>query len=741
MGYAGNKFSHYPLIFAEKSSTIMTKLFTKSVFKVALSCPSKLYYLRNSDVYANANDGDEFLAALAQGGFQVGELAKYYCHVKKENDLKRLEGYDVPVQETAKRFEEKDTIIAEAAFQWKDLFVRVDILEKSGNEIKLIEVKSKSWDPGKDLFIKKDRKGKEINTINSDIREYVYDIAFQKYVVTNALKEQYPGTDYHVTAFLMLVDKSQRIDIDGINQLFKIEKDEQGRTSARMVPGAEEKLAQSQVQILTPFDVDEACNRIIAGTTTEQKSDPSSGVKGYMGGLAFVDFIEKASRCYCHNLPFSSLPELGGKCFKCQFKAAEGSSLKDGCKECWSNYVSSEEMKKPMMQSLNGFALQGKPGKWVAEGKYFLEDITVDMMKRDTGNGSKGLDHLQRKWLQIALATSNTALQHEFGESLNDGTYLDKEGLRQEMKTWVPPLHMIDFETTAVALPYYKDMKPMEQVAFQFSHHIISISENGDYSIEHKGQYLNKDVYAFPNFEFVRELKRQLSQDNGTIFRYSHHENTILRAIADQLDASLEPDKQELIDFIRDITHNNSKEHGELYTGKRDMVDLCEIVKSYFYQYEEMKGSNSIKQVLPAVLNSSAFLQEKYGAPQDGSAPVYGTVIPSLNFSPENPMIWLQKLEDGRIDSPYHQLEPVASLLNLTKEEEAYLSQQEEEEGADDFSVANGGAALTAYNKLMFCQGESMSEALRTALLRYCELDTMAMVFIWEYFHDNVKMC
>jgi hypothetical protein len=53
--------------------------------------------------------------------------------------------------------------------------------------------------------------------------------------------------------------------------------------------------------------------------------------------------------------------------------------------------------------------------------------------------------------------------------------------------------------------------------------------------------------------------------------------------------------------------------------------------------------------------------------------------------------------------------------------------------------VANGGAALTAYNKLMFCEGEGMNDALRQALLRYCELDTMSMVFIWEYFNERIK--
>ncbi|MBQ4006604.1 MAG: hypothetical protein II609_07580, partial [Muribaculaceae bacterium] len=64
------------------------KLFTKSAFKIALECPRKLYYYRNPDKYANADVDDEFLQSLAEGGFQVGELAKIYCGVPTENDIK-----------------------------------------------------------------------------------------------------------------------------------------------------------------------------------------------------------------------------------------------------------------------------------------------------------------------------------------------------------------------------------------------------------------------------------------------------------------------------------------------------------------------------------------------------------------------------------------------------------------------------------------------------------------------------
>ena len=52
----------------------------------------------------------------------------------------------------------------------------------------------------------------------------------------------------------------------------------------------------------------------------------------------------------------------------------------------------------------------------------------------------------------------------------------------------------------------------------------------------------------------------------------------------------------------------------------------------------------------------------------------------------------------------------------------------------------NGGAALSAYGVLQFYdEDDARAKALEKALLRYCELDTMAMVFIWEFFNLMVK--
>ena len=50
---------------------------TKSRFKLALSCPTKLFYTRKEE-YEDASETDSFLEGLAQGGFQVEELARMY---------------------------------------------------------------------------------------------------------------------------------------------------------------------------------------------------------------------------------------------------------------------------------------------------------------------------------------------------------------------------------------------------------------------------------------------------------------------------------------------------------------------------------------------------------------------------------------------------------------------------------------------------------------------------------------
>ncbi len=283
------------------------------------------------------------------------------------------------------------------------------------------------------------------------------------------------------------------------------------------------------------------------------------------------------------------------------------------------------------------------------------------------------------------------------------------------MDTWAYPLHFIDFETSMVAIPFNKGRHPYEGIAFQFSHHLF----HEDGQVEHHGQYLNVTPGVFPNYEFVRKLKEELEQDEGSIFRYAAHENTFLNIIYQQLidDQSDIPDKDELCDFIRTIT-NSSKEN---WTGPRNMIDMLDLVKRYYY-HPSMKGSNSIKKVLPAILNNSQYLQKKY------REPIYGTDngIRSFNYQDWQ---WITN-ENNEVIDPYKLLPKM--FQDIPDEELNLLSENDE--------LREGGAALTAYARLQF---EEMSdyerEEIKKALLKYCELDTLAMVMIYEGWKDLVS--
>ena len=102
----------------------------------------------------------------------------------------------------------------------------------------------------------------------------------------------------------------------------------------------------------------------------------------------------------------------------------------------------------------------------------------------------------------------------------------------------------------------------------------------------------------FPNYDFVRALKKDLEADSGSVFRYATHENTYLLMIERQLldDDSDIPDRDELIEFIQSITVVKEKS-AVRRMGERCIIDLLDVVKKYYY-HPAMKGSNSISVVL-----------------------------------------------------------------------------------------------------------------------------------------------
>lgn len=655
----------------------MKRYLTKSRYKLGLECPTKLFYTNKPKEYANVKVDDPFLMALADGGFQVEALARLEY---PDGVLIEAENYEYQkaIDQTDQLLLEENCVIFEAAFAFENLFIRTDILVKRGNSIQLIEVKAKSFDPT-DSNVFEGKRG----SLTSEWKSYLFDVAFQQYV----LQKAYPN--YDISSYLKLPDKTKTAIVDGLNQLFRISKDGDKRKDTKQLVHTVEEIGAT---VLTDVCVDAYVRNIHSGKHKYSEDFTFE----FEDGIQFLaDHYERDVKI---NFPINF-----STCKKCEFKKNESNlTLKSGFEICLKEQLklTDQELLKPKTFDVWSF----KSGKnlFKNDNVLFMEDLSKELfpLKLEVGK----ISNSERQWLQIEKAISN-----------DDSNYVLKQELKLEMEKWKFPYHFIDFETSAVALPFNKGRKPYEQVAFQFSYHILY--ENG--KIEHANQFICDESGMFPNFEFVRALKKALG-DKGSIFKYSNHENSILNSIYNQLKESLETDKNDLMDFIKIITQSK-KDSVEQWDGERNMIDLCEVYKRYYFD-PHTKGSNSIKAVLPALLKRSNLLQIKY------SKTIQEIGLSSLNF-PET-HCWLFEKE-GLIQNPYKQLPPVFD--QWTEEElESLLSNMED--------ISNGGAALTAYGFLQYTDITPIErKSLVSALLKYCELDTLAMVMLVEHFIEVTK--
>lgn len=678
------------------------ELLTKSKFKLGLDCPRQIYFYNNKNAYADKNLDNEFLLSLAKGGFQVGALAKAYY--PQGIEISSMNPYEA-VTMTKEFLERENVVLFEPAFMFENLFVRVDILVKTGNHIELIEVKAKSieeqWfdnvleeSTWYNYFLDKSYEGVLFKTkmfsekgcreiqVKSEWQEYIYDVAFQ----THVAKLNYPS--FNFTSYLCAPDKNKETSIDGLNQKFMVY-DVDGKTLVKTIGDiSPEALGESP---LTTVDLTWLIEAIHRGED-----------------LAFRKFNETveyfSSICLNNSKPEVAITSI---CKGCRFNHV-ADDKKGGFAECVNDVYGIEEKELRSNSTVldiwsykpNAVLNYEHDGK---KGALFIKDIP-EKMNTFPSQIVVPLNQANRQAIQVNKVIKN-----------DETEFFAKKEMKQILKSFKYPLHFIDFETSMVAIPFNKNESPYQTIAFQFSHHILT--QEG--RVIHAGQYINLDRQN-PNVDFIRELKKQLENDEGTIFRWSNHENTVvlfIRRTIDNMTTEQCPDKQELLNFIDEITTKGQ------FKGIRTMVDMWDIYKKYHYM-PETKGSNSIKAVLPAIIGRFDYLKSVL------SSPVYGKNLEftSLNF---DEMTWLQETDEGKVKDPY-------SLLPKIFDE---YDREEIDLLFNDDDLKNGGTAMMAY---AVCQFKMITQyekdKIKNALLRYCELDTFAMVMVYLYWYYNCDM-
>jgi hypothetical protein len=386
---------------------------SKSDFKVAQTCPTKLYYKKNK--YPSQKDENDYFALLADGGFMIGKLAQLLY----PDGIEIIEGRgkrNEAIRETERLLAENENItLFEPALLVNNQLVRVDILVKKGNHFQVIEVKSKSYNSE---ALENAKLNDKDYWLKGDLRPYLEDVAYQKKVV----QEKYPESI--VSAFLFMPDKSKINTIENLINWFKLNKNEENTFVD--FTGTEENAAQLRASHFMGLEcVDEEVESI--------KNE-----------------IKIASTKYIASLLASTkiAPEISFKCRDCEYRI---NNEKSGFNECWGKLAEP----KPHILELGQLGNVNKKDNiinaLISQGKTALNDVPKELVLRENSPF-----YNDRPLFQLTC-------KHEF--------ILD--GFEDAIAHIRYPLHFIDFETCQMAVPFHVGMRPFQNVIFQWSCHTL----------------------------------------------------------------------------------------------------------------------------------------------------------------------------------------------------------------------------------------------------------------------------
>ncbi|MEX1995494.1 MAG: DUF2779 domain-containing protein [Candidatus Saccharimonadales bacterium] len=166
--------------------------------------------------------------------------------------------------------------------------------------------------------------------------------------------------------------------------------------------------------------------------------------------------------------------------------------------------------------------------------------------------------------------------QNQVGVTKTNEPLIDKASIADMMSQLQYPLHFLDYEAIAAALPLYKGYKPYQQIPFQYSLHTLP---KPDGKLGHY-EFLDQVGKSSPVPELLKNLRAHMQGEGSVIVWHKSFEagrNTEM--------ANTNP---EYTNFLLGINER--------------LFDLKDIFAKQHYVHPGFRGSNSIKAVLPVLI-------------------------------------------------------------------------------------------------------------------------------------------
>ena len=177
---------------------------------------------------------------------------------------------------------------------------------------------------------------------------------------------------------------------------------------------------------------------------------------------------------------------------------------------------------------------------------------------------------------KIPTDFSLTDRQQAYVNYISDGRpETDKEAIKGKLSDLEYPIHFFDFETDNPAIPRFQEVRPYQQVPFQYSCH----TWQSDGTVTHH-EYLHTDT-TDPRLPLIESLLNDISDVGSVVVYYASFERNILESLADF-----------------------SPEYAvRLQSIQARLWDQLVIFRNH-YKHPDFEGSNSLKSVLPVLVPS-----------------------------------------------------------------------------------------------------------------------------------------
>jgi hypothetical protein len=171
--------------------------------------------------------------------------------------------------------------------------------------------------------------------------------------------------------------------------------------------------------------------------------------------------------------------------------------------------------------------------------------------------------------IKLTKGQSNQLLAYRTGETL-----IDKQAIANEFSELTFPLHFIDYETFASALPLFRGYSPYDQIPLQYSVHIVgSPSEEPIHR-----DFLHADGND-PTCSFLESLRKNVGTF-GSVIAWN-------KAFECQVNDNIGRRAPHALGYMIELSDR--------------FYDLMDIFSKQYFVHRGLRGSVSIKKVLPVL--------------------------------------------------------------------------------------------------------------------------------------------